>query len=63
VRGVREIHRVFLSDACGIWYGHQACNEWIWNSVILNGVRRNIESVGFVMGARNQEECDLNLSD
>jgi hypothetical protein len=50
-------------DACGTWYGDQACSEGIWNNAILDGFRRCFESAGCAMGAKTQEECDLSLSD
>jgi hypothetical protein len=40
-----------------------ACSEVIWNSAILNGVKRHIESIGCAIGARTQEECDISLND
>jgi hypothetical protein len=63
VRGVRELHRVRLRDACGICYGNQACSEGIWNSAIPDGVRRYIDNARCTMGAKTQEECDLSLRD
>jgi hypothetical protein len=35
----------------------------IWNSIVSIGVRRGVEGVKCVMGAKTQEECSLNLKD